>query len=132
MVGGAGYLAGKSAANHRAEDQDQEARIADLEAQQQAPPMRAMPPVGAGLRGSPVQGRHPGRAQGLRDSDVVRLVDVLVVRKDEDGNVEHVQRSDLTAEEAEEFGATVGALIGFGPAARRRRSRRDPRGGRDR
>jgi uncharacterized membrane protein len=50
----------------------------------------------------------------LRDSDVVHLVDLLVVRKDEDGKVEHVQRSDLTADEAEELGATVGALIGFG------------------
>jgi uncharacterized membrane protein len=47
----------------------------------------------------------------LRDTDVVRLVDLLVVRKDEDGKVEHVQRSDLTADEAEELGATVGALI---------------------
>ena len=50
----------------------------------------------------------------LRESDVVRLVDLLVVRKDSEGNVEHVQRSDLTADEAEEFGATVGALIGLG------------------
>jgi uncharacterized membrane protein len=50
----------------------------------------------------------------LRDSDVVRLVDAVVVRKDADGNVERQQISDLTTEEAEEFGATVGALIGLG------------------
>ena len=29
----------------------------------------------------------------LRESDVVRLVDLLVVRKDDEGNVEHVQRT---------------------------------------
>jgi uncharacterized membrane protein len=50
----------------------------------------------------------------LRDSDVVRLVDLLVVRKDDEGNVEHLQRSDLSPDEAEQLGATVGALIGIG------------------
>jgi uncharacterized membrane protein len=50
----------------------------------------------------------------LRDADVVRLVDVLVVRKDDDGNIERLLHSDLTQEEREEFGATVGALIGLG------------------
>lgn len=50
----------------------------------------------------------------LRDLDVVRLIDALVVAKDADGNIERRQVSDLTIEEAEEFGATVGALIGLG------------------
>jgi uncharacterized membrane protein len=50
----------------------------------------------------------------LRESDVVRLVDLLVVRKDAEGNVERLQRTDLTPAEAEQFGATVGALIGIG------------------
>ena len=50
----------------------------------------------------------------LRDNDVVRLVDLLVVRKDDDGNVERMQHSDLSQEELEDFGAVVGALIGVG------------------
>jgi uncharacterized membrane protein len=50
----------------------------------------------------------------LRDSDIVRLIDAIVVRKDENGNIEKVHVSDLTTEQAEEFGATVGALIGLG------------------
>jgi uncharacterized membrane protein len=50
----------------------------------------------------------------LRESDIVRLIDLLVVSKDEDGNVTRLQVSDLSDEEMEEFGATVGALIGFG------------------
>jgi uncharacterized membrane protein len=50
----------------------------------------------------------------LRDNDVIRLIDAIVVQKHEDGQVERVQMSNLTTEEAEEFGATVGALIGFG------------------
>jgi uncharacterized membrane protein len=50
----------------------------------------------------------------LRDHDVVRLVDLIVVRKDDDGNIERLHHSDLSQEEAEEFGAIAGALIGFG------------------
>ena len=52
----------------------------------------------------------------LRDSDVIRLIDVLAVWKDASGEVEAIQASDLSVEEAEEFGATVGALIGVGLA----------------
>ena len=50
----------------------------------------------------------------LRDGDVIRLVDLLAVRKTEDGVIESIQRSDLDADEALAFGAAVGALIGFG------------------
>jgi uncharacterized membrane protein len=52
----------------------------------------------------------------LRDSDVIRLIDALVVQKDQDGNLAAVQWSDLSVEESEEFGATVGALLGLGLA----------------
>ena len=50
----------------------------------------------------------------LRKSDVIRLIDVLAVRKDDAGKVEVLRTSDLSVDEAEEFGATVGALIGLG------------------
>ncbi|MFL5917756.1 MAG: hypothetical protein ACJ74X_03435 [Gaiellaceae bacterium] len=50
----------------------------------------------------------------LREHDVVRLIDLIVVRKDDDGNVERLQHSDLSQEELEDFGAIVGALIGVG------------------
>ncbi len=50
----------------------------------------------------------------LREKDAIRLIDLLLVRKDADGNVERVEQSDLTTEEAQELGAVVGALIGFG------------------
>ncbi len=50
----------------------------------------------------------------LRENDVVRLIDLVVVRKDDDGNVERFKHTDLTTEELEEFGATLGALIGLG------------------
>jgi len=50
----------------------------------------------------------------LKEADIVRLVDLLVVRKDDDGNVMTVQTSDLTTDEAMELSAVIGALIGFG------------------
>jgi uncharacterized membrane protein len=52
----------------------------------------------------------------LREYDLVRLIDVLLVRKDADGTVEKLLPSDLSPEEAEAFGAIVGALIGLGTA----------------
>jgi membrane protease subunit (stomatin/prohibitin family) len=50
MVGGAGYMAGKSMANRSANEEDQSARIDQLEAQQAAaaPPPPAAAPAPAG------------------------------------------------------------------------------------
>lgn len=50
----------------------------------------------------------------LREAGLVRLIDLLIVVKDLEGNVAAVQTSDLGLEEAMEFGAIAGALIGFG------------------
>jgi uncharacterized membrane protein len=50
----------------------------------------------------------------LRELDIVRLVDLIAVRKDADGNVDVVHQSDLSVEEAEQVGALAGALIGLG------------------
>jgi len=50
----------------------------------------------------------------LRENDFVRIIDALVVEKDDDGTVNALQVSDLTADEAMEMGAIAGALIGLG------------------
>jgi hypothetical protein len=48
MIGGAGYMAGKSAANKRAAEEEQNQRLAELEAQQApAPATAAMAPPAA-------------------------------------------------------------------------------------
>jgi uncharacterized membrane protein len=52
----------------------------------------------------------------LRSSDTVRVVDSLTVHKDANGNLEVAQLSNLTQDEATEFGSTIGALIGLGMA----------------
>jgi uncharacterized membrane protein len=60
------------------------------------------------------KGEIMAKLEELRDSDIVRLIDLVVVRKLPDGTVERLQHSDLSGDEAEEFGAVVGALIGLG------------------
>jgi uncharacterized membrane protein len=52
----------------------------------------------------------------LKDQDIIRLIDLAVVRKDDEGNIETLHTSDLSEDEAMEFGAYVGALIGLGAA----------------
>jgi len=50
----------------------------------------------------------------LRENQVIRLIDALAVQKDLDGSLTALQWSDLSIEEAEGLGATVGALLGLG------------------
>src|SRR5262245_1138686 len=52
----------------------------------------------------------------LKEDDVVRVIDGMAVYKDADGEVAVLKRTDLSDEEAEEFGAIVGGLIGLGAA----------------
>ena len=52
----------------------------------------------------------------LKENDIVRVIDGLAVYKDEKGEVTTIKRTDLSDEEAAEFGAVVGALIGLGVA----------------
>jgi len=50
----------------------------------------------------------------LKEAGIVRLIDLLFVRRPVGGELEVVQQSDLSQEEATRFGAIVGALVGFG------------------
>jgi uncharacterized membrane protein len=48
----------------------------------------------------------------LRQDDVVRMIDMIVVKKSADGELETFSQKDVNA--SAEFGALVGALIGIG------------------
>ena len=50
----------------------------------------------------------------LRASDTVRVIDALAVYKDADGELEVEHLSNLTEDEAIEYGSKIGALIGLG------------------
>lgn len=69
-----------------------------------------------GFEGPKFKGEILEELQRLKDEDIIRLIDLLVVKKDEDGNIETLHKSDLSDDEAMEFGAVAGALIGLGAA----------------
>jgi uncharacterized membrane protein len=50
----------------------------------------------------------------LRESDTVRVIDSLAVYKDAKGEIEVEHLSNLTKQEAIEFGSKVAALVGLG------------------
>ena len=50
----------------------------------------------------------------LKESDTVRVIDALAVYKDADGEMEVKHLSNLSTDEAIEFGSKVGALVGLG------------------
>ena len=50
----------------------------------------------------------------LKDHDIVRMVDLLVVRKDRSGAIAILTATDLGLQEMLDFGAKIGSMIGSG------------------
>jgi Family of unknown function (DUF6325) len=69
-----------------------------------------------GFEGPEFKGEILEELTRLKDADTIRLIDLVVVKKDDDGTIETLHTSDLTGDEALEFGAVAGALIGLGAA----------------
>jgi uncharacterized membrane protein len=67
-----------------------------------------------GFEGDNFTGKIRAELERLKESEVIRLIDLLFVKKNADGEIEVLQHSDLDQGEAQEFGALVGALVGFG------------------
>ena len=59
-------------------------------------------------------GKIQAELERLSENDIVRVIDVLFVRKDADGRIERTHASQLGDEERSELGAIAGALIGLG------------------
>src|SRR3954454_2735540 len=59
-------------------------------------------------------GKIAAELDRLRQLEFIKIVDALVVNKDENGDITALQVSDLSQDEATEMGAIAGALIGFG------------------
>jgi uncharacterized membrane protein len=60
------------------------------------------------------EGKILAELRRLRELDIIRMVDLLIVARDQQGDVARIEHSDLTAEEAMEFGTLAGALLGLG------------------
>jgi uncharacterized membrane protein len=50
----------------------------------------------------------------LKNAGVIRIIDLLVVRKDSAGAIATITASDLDWEEASDYGQYIGTLVGFG------------------
>src|SRR4029078_3789457 len=69
-----------------------------------------------GFAGCEFKGEIASVLADLRERDVIRLIDMGFVRKDEDGLITMIEHSDLSQDETIKSAATVGALIGMGTA----------------
>lgn len=59
-------------------------------------------------------GKIAAELDRLRTNELVRIIDAIVVQKDDEGDITGMQVSDLTQQEAMEMGAIAGALVGLG------------------
>lgn len=67
-----------------------------------------------GMEGSRFAGEILPELRRLQDQDLIRLIDLLFVQKDGNGDLRAVELSGVGEEEKERFGATARALVGFG------------------
>ena len=67
-----------------------------------------------GFRNPNFHGEIIAELERLRASDMIRVIDSLVVYKDADGELEVEHLSNLSESEAIELGSKIGALIGLG------------------
>lgn len=67
-----------------------------------------------GFDGTAFNGEILPELQRLKELDIIRVIDLVVVAKDMDGDIVSVEISDLSDDERMQFGAIAGALIGLG------------------
>lgn len=60
------------------------------------------------------QGQIRRELESVMEKGIIRLIDVLFVSKDKDGNIRSLEATQLGEEEKIRFGAVVGALLGYG------------------
>jgi uncharacterized membrane protein len=66
------------------------------------------------FEGNQFRGEILPELERLKNQGVARIIDLLIVRKDKTGSVATLTASDLEWEEATQYGAYVGTLIGLG------------------
>jgi uncharacterized membrane protein len=82
-------------------------------------PMESMGPIqmlSLAFPGNRFRGEILPELDRLKKAEIVRIIDLLLVRKDELGNVLVTTASDLDWQEAVSFGSYVGALAGYAAA----------------
>jgi len=69
-----------------------------------------------GFKNPDFHGEIIAELERLRESDMIRVIDSLAVYKSRDGELEVEHLSNLTEQEAIEYGTKIGALVGLGIA----------------
>src|SRR6266853_1362802 len=66
-----------------------------------------------GFEGNRFTGQILAELRAAREKGIIRVVDLFVMKKDEQGNVTALELSDLSGEEAAELGPLAGDLMGL-------------------
>ena len=66
-----------------------------------------------GFEGNRFTGQILSELRAAKEKGIIRVIDLFVIKKDEQGNVTALVLSDLSAEEAMELGPLAGDLIGL-------------------
>ncbi len=66
-----------------------------------------------GFEGNRFTGQILSELRAARDKGIIRVVDLLVIKKDDQGNVTALELSDLKGEDAAALGPLAGDLMGF-------------------
>ena len=93
--------------------------MGDMEHDDNSPVAESMGPIqmtSLAFPGNQFKGEILPELEKLKQAGIVRIVDLLLVRKDQLGNVMVTTASDLNWEEAVSFGSYVGALAGYAAA----------------
>ena len=69
-----------------------------------------------GFENGVLSGEVLAELRRLREHDIVRLVDLLFVTKDENGEIEAIEHSELQEASVQAFGSLAGALTDMGGA----------------
>ena len=97
-------------------DQDQPA---ELDPSTLDSPMESMGPIqmlSVAFPGNRFKGEILPELERLKEAKIIRVIDLLMVRKDALGNVMVMTASDLDWDEAVSFGSYAGALAGYAAA----------------
>ena len=66
-----------------------------------------------GFEGNRFTGQILSELRAAKEKGIIRVIDLFVIKKDEQGNVTALALSDLSAEEATELGPLAGDLMGL-------------------
>jgi len=66
-----------------------------------------------GFEGNRFTGQILAELRAAREKGIIRVVDLFVIKKDDQGNVTALELSDLSGEEATELGPLAGDLMGL-------------------